>query len=103
MLFVLSDFGFNEKSLSVSPAIIVMRVPVENTAKTLRDLVDYLQSGKPKKITIQEGDNQNELILFKSRCLFDTISEEEIEKDGFHLRLIKTKVKNKELDTAKTI
>ena len=62
---------------------------------------DYFLNRKPKSISLQEGDSQNEVILFKSRCNFDILDEELIEKDGFHLKKIKVRVRNKKIDDVK--
>ena len=59
---------------------------------------DYLLRFSPKKVTIQEGDNQSEVVLYKSRCLFHDMSEEIID-DNF--KKVKAKVSCRELNDIK--
>ena len=62
---------------------------------------DYMLNHKPKSISIKEGDSQKEVILYKSRCNYDIMGEETIDKDGFHLKRIRVKVRNKKLEEVK--
>lgn len=64
-------------------------------------IFDYLIFRRPKKIFIEQGDDQDEVVLYKSRCKFEVLSEEMIEKDGFSLKKVKVNVKINQYDIYK--